>query len=380
MFSSDMAAIVRQSHDCPETGLSARSSESGASAVAGRARSAGYGGRSPRSSRTVALAVTLGLAGPWALPAVPAHGQSESSLRGRIERSRAREHALAGAIARFDRLLARVRREVAIVQARIGEVEADLTAAESRLQATRAELVRERVKLLRLRRRLADGRVVLAAQLVSDYKSDPPDIVALVFGSSSFSDLLDRVEFVKRVQARNARVLGDVQRARDETRRQAELLDRLEAQQQRRAEDVRRRRDALASMRAGLAAREAGLERARTARAAALAGTRSGRARAERELQRLIRARQRAAVSLAGPGGPWAIPWPIVQCESGGQNLPPNSAGASGYYQFMPDTWRRLGGSTPNAYQAPRSEQDRLAAQLWAGGAGAHNWVCAGLV
>ena len=26
----------------------------------------------------------------------------------------------------------------------------------------------------------------------------------------------------------------------------------------------------------------------------------------------------------AGPGGPWAIPWPIVQCESGGQNLPPN--------------------------------------------------------
>jgi hypothetical protein len=69
-----------------------------------------------------------------------------------------------------------------------------------------------------------------------------------------------------------------------------------------------------------------------------------------------------------------------VQCESGGQNLGPNSAGASGYYQFMQDTWKGLGGSTRHAYQAPKAEQDRLAARLWAGGAGAHNWVCAGLV
>ena len=88
----------------------------------------------------------------------------------------------------------------------------------------------------------------------------------------------------------------------------------------------------------------------------------------------------RAAVSSTGPGGPWAIPWPIVQCESGGQNLPPNSAGASGYYQMLPSTWKGLGGSTPAAYQASKGEQDRLAATLWAGGAGAHNWVCAGLV
>ena len=69
-----------------------------------------------------------------------------------------------------------------------------------------------------------------------------------------------------------------------------------------------------------------------------------------------------------------------MQCESGGQNLPPNSAGASGYYQMLPSTWHGLGGSTPHAYQASKAEQDRLAAKLWAGGAGARNWVCAGLV
>ncbi|MBW3653596.1 MAG: transglycosylase family protein [Actinobacteria bacterium] len=81
-----------------------------------------------------------------------------------------------------------------------------------------------------------------------------------------------------------------------------------------------------------------------------------------------------------GPGGPWAIPWPIVQCESGGQNTPPNSAGASGYYQIIPETWRGMGGKGPAAYLAPKAEQDRVAAALWDGGRGAHNWVCAGLM
>ena len=97
-------------------------------------------------------------------------------------------------------------------------------------------------------------------------------------------------------------------------------------------------------------------------------------------MKSLLAARARAAVSNVGPGGPWAIPWAIVQCESGGQNLPPNFAGASGYYQFMVATWKGLGGSTPQAYQASKAEQDRLASRLWAGGAGRDNWVCASLV
>ncbi|MGH2917042.1 MAG: transglycosylase family protein, partial [Solirubrobacteraceae bacterium] len=118
---------------------------------------------------------------------------------------------------------------------------------------------------------------------------------------------------------------------------------------------------------------------ARAARLAALSSSRTKRRRAERALNKLLAQRNRAA-NQVGPGGPWAIPWPIVQCESGGQNLPPNSAGASGYYQFLPSTWRGLGGSTRHAYQASKAEQDRLAARLWNGGRGASNWVCAGLV
>jgi peptidoglycan hydrolase CwlO-like protein len=267
------------------------------------------------------------------------------------------------------------------VQGRLDDVETDLAAAETRLARTRAELRAERIRLLRLRRRLAAGRVTLATQLVATYKSDPPDIVSLVLGSRSFADLLEQVEFVKRISDRNADVVGRVRSARAETERAAKALARLEVRHADAVAAVTRRRDALATMRDGLARRQATLVRARAARALALAGTRSGRRSAERSLRRLIAERERAAAAAsAGPGGPWAIPWPIVECESGGQNLPPNGAGASGYYQMLPSTWKGLGGSTRHAHQASKAEQDRLAARLWAGGGGAHNWVCAELV
>lgn len=77
--------------------------------------------------------------------------------------------------------------------------------------------------------------------------------------------------------------------------------------------------------------------------------------------------------------GNWAIPAPIVMCESGGQNLPPNSAGASGYYQIIPGTWAGYGGSGYTAYLASKSEQDAVASRIWNGGSGANQWVCAGL-
>ena len=338
------------------------------------------------------LLAALGL---WAVVPLPASSQGEQSLRERIDRSERRERQLGGAVERLDRLVARTTREVAVVQGRLTEVEGELASAAARLETTRAELAAERERLERNRRRLASSRRMLAAQLLADYKTHDPSLATLVLGASSFADLLARVEYVKRVEERNAVIVDRVRRWRDDARRRSAVLARLEAAREQDTLAVQRRRDALAVMRDGLAAREATLQRARAARAQALAGTRAGRLSAERELRALVRERERAAAEAAeaaasaptrasgpspGPGGPWAIPWAIVQCESGGQNLTPNAAGASGYYQMMPGTWAGLGGSTPHAYQAPKAEQDRLAARLWAGGRGSRNWVCAGLV
>ena len=329
--------------------------------------------------RPIVLALVALALGAAASP--PAAAQSETDLRSRIERSREREHALAGAVGRLGELAGRAGREIAIVQGRLAEVEGDLASAEAELASTRDRLFTGRRRLLRLQERHAEGRDLLAAQLVAEYKADPPDIVSIVLDATSWADLIERMVFADRIRERNAEIVARVRDARVRTRHLASTLGRLAATRREAAQAIAARRAALASMRDGLAARQATLVSARAARQQALAGTRAGRADAQRTLDRLIAERERAArIASQGPGGPWAIPWPIVQCESGGQNLPPNSAGASGYYQMMPATWRGLGGSTPQAYQASKAEQDRLAAALWAGGAGAGNWVCAGMV
>ena len=119
---------------------------------------------------------------------------------------------------------------------------------------------------------------------------------------------------------------------------------------------------ALAGMNALLQSRQDALARARTAQQDALAASRSrGRqlqsAIARVQAQQAAAARAAAAAVVAraatstsssagssgtptpagptfGPSGGWAIPYAIVLCESGGQNLTPNSAGASG---LLPD-------------------------------------------
>ena len=314
------------------------------------------------------------------VPAASTGAQGEGTLRGRIGAGKARERSLASAASRLGALQRRAERELAILQGRLAAAQQDLNAAQARLQATQTKLDAARARVQRLRGRLAEVRTKLAGLLRERYMGDEPDFVTVVLNSDGFPQLLETLSFVKRVQRADANLLDLVREARLDAGREQAALVKLEGKQQDQARDVQQHRDALAQITAGVQERRDTIARARAARLEALSATRANRLKAEHELSRLLAARARAAVSSAGPGGPWAIPWPIVQCESGGQNLPPNSAGASGYYQMLPSTWKGLGGSTPAAYQASKAEQDHLAGRLWAGGAGRSNWVCSGLV
>jgi hypothetical protein len=70
-----------------------------------------------------------------------------------------------------------------------------------------------------------------------------------------------------------------------------------------------------------------------------------------------------------GGGQCWAIPYDIVLCESGGSLTAQNPSGAYGAYQLLGH----------GEYEGmSKAEQDAMAADLWAGGAGVSNWVCAG--
>jgi septal ring factor EnvC (AmiA/AmiB activator) len=305
--------------------------------------------------------------------------QSEGELRDRAGQARARERTLAGDVARLGRIIARLDGDIAVIERRRTEVQAQLAADRDQLAAIRRDLRGQRRRVVRLRARLREARGVLAARLRSLYQTPRPDVVTVVMKARGFADLLEQATYVRFIGRQDALVINLVRRARVDAAQAVRRLAAAERRQQEVTIAIEARRNALVAIGASLAQRRAAATQARAARAAALSATRASRVSIERRIAALEAARARAAAAV-GPGGPWVIPWPIVQCESGGQNLPPNSAGASGYYQIIPGTWRLFGGSGPAAWKASKAEQDRVAARIWNGGAGASNWVCAALV
>jgi peptidoglycan hydrolase CwlO-like protein len=319
--------------------------------------------------------------------AVPAAGDvGAGELRQRAANARARERSLSGDVSRLGSAAARIQRQVDVLQSRGAQVQTDLDADRARLARVQAALRAERVRLARLRKRLAQVRRTLADRLVAAYKTPQSDVTSVVLTSQSLSDLLERTRFLKDLEASDRNILRVVRSARGDAAGQARHLASDEAQRHDAVIALDARAKALAAMRQAADQRRATLVRIQATRAAALRVTRANRINLEGRVQAVearLAAQARAAsatTSVGAPSGGWAIPSAIVMCESGGQNLPPNSAGASGYYQILPSTWKGMGGSGPAAWKASKAEQDRVAGALWSGGSGAHNWVCASIV
>ncbi|MFL5820695.1 MAG: transglycosylase family protein [Solirubrobacteraceae bacterium] len=298
------------------------------------------------------------------------------STRARLETQQSRERALAGRVAGFSNLIGRLGGDIAVLRRREDVLQASLRVQEAQLARVQQALRLERARLAALRARLAYSRRVLARRLIQMYQGGRPDLVTVVLTSRGWIDLLERGEFLRRINQQDQVVIIGVRAARDAVQRSADRLAVLEARQQRITDAILDQRNEVVSTRLELGRRVAGYSRARADAQSALRTTAATRARLERRLASL-EAQYADAGSLGASGG-WAIPWGIVSCESGGRNTGPNQVGASGYYQIIPSTWRGAGGRGPAAHLAPKSEQDRIARQLWNGGLGASNWVCAG--
>ncbi len=248
-----------------------------------------------RRLRASALALALIAA---AIAAVPAGGQqSEGGLRDTIDAQRNRERSLASAVARLGRLERATAREVAIYEKRVAAVQAELAAAETVLASTVQRRNHQRERALRLRAHLRASRAQLATLLRERYTGGRPDIVTVVLNADGFARLLETVDFLKRIQVQDQRILDTVKDARRDALSQRRVLTRLATQRRVAAEAVRRRHAALATIAAGpaRAARRAGPGTADARRAAA----RDAREPAPRRAL----AHQAARPARAGPPG-----------------------------------------------------------------------------
>lgn len=340
---------------------------------------------------TVAL-VALGAASPLQSDAAQSLGRLHSSLGA----EQAHAAGLSSAVGHLSSLISSLDSQISLVEQREAEVRDALTADRARLHAAGLALDRQRARLRQLRGRLARARMILSRQLVSNYENTQPDIINVVLDAHGFTDLLERINYLHRAQAEQQQLIRATETAKARAAAAAQRLQALESKDRALAETEAVRARALAGMNSLLQSKQEALQHARAAQQAALDASRARSAHLRAEISH-VEAQQAAAAAAAaaaaneaapssaalGPSGGtggWSIPYAIVLCESGGQNLPPNSAGASGYYQIMPATWSLFGGTGPAAYLASKAEQDAVASRIWNGGAGASNWVCAGIV
>lgn len=351
----------------------------------------------PRRSAAVAVAVGVTLAAVAALPVASSADPGLGQLNTELGRQQAQQQQLESNLSGLAQVISSLSNQIALVQSREAAVQAELAQDRLQLAETAAALARERRLVTLLRGRLARGRMLLARQVVSNYESGSPDLLTVLLEANGFRDLLERISFLRDAEHQQQAIITFTRTAKAKADAATRRLTTLETSEERITLDTMLRSRALAGMDSLLHSKQVALEQAQAVQHAALAASqaRSGQIRAQISQIEAQQAAQRAAELQAAQqgaagagssgagatvGGSWVIPPSIVQCESGGQNLPPNGAGASGYYQIMPGTWRQYGGTGSSAYGATRAEQNLVASRIWAGGSGASNWVCAGMV
>ncbi len=115
--------------------------------------------------------------------------------------------------------------------------------------------------------RLAEGRKILSRRLAELYEADKPDLVTVVLNSDGFADLLERGEFLGRIQDQDNTVIKLVRTAKADATSTAARLDKLEARQQQLTAIVLQRRDQVASVKNQLIGTRVGYAQTRAGKA-----------------------------------------------------------------------------------------------------------------
>jgi peptidoglycan hydrolase CwlO-like protein len=357
--------------------------------------------RRPVAVRILAALLALAAVGYAVVTHTPSAKATPSvgALSNQLSNEQARQQRLSSSVSSLSGMISSLTSQISFVQTREADMRQQLSFDRVELAKVTADLERQRARVAVLRKRLDRSRMLLARQLLSNYEGNHPDLVSVVLNANGFNNLLEQISFLGRAEHAQQTIIALTKAAKAQATAAENQYLKLEARDVQITQSAAVRVRALEGMNALLSSRQAALSRARSAQQIALEASRARAAALQSRINRIraaqLAAQARAAAAAAAaansapsyptgssavPSSGWAIPYPIVLCESGGQNLPPNSAGASGYYQIMPATWRLFGGTGPAAYLASKAEQDAVASRIWNGGAGASNWVCAGIV
>lgn len=319
----------------------------------------------------------LALLGTVLLLAPLAGAADPEELEGKLAGAREEAGALAAGLQQSRAALAAAEGEAAAAEAREAEVSGLLAAGRERTAELAAEVDRTRAQLAAEKERLRRARAALAARLVAIYEAGTPDTASVVFGSGDYDELLTRGHYLDLIAAADTALAERVEAVRDEVAADVEAVAQLEREAVAHEAELAAAQAEIGAVRAAAQASAAEMQALSASREASLAGLRT---KIDGWVAEVAEAQATEAEAEAEVGrwlgGPYSIPTYIVMCESGGDYSALNpSSGAGGAYQIIPSTWDLYGGKG-EPQDAPKAEQDRIAAEIWADSGGGA-WVCA---
>lgn len=316
------------------------------------------------------------------LLAATADGANIDGLQAKVAAARAEAGSLAAKLQAAQAELAAAQEQAAAASAREEKLSALLAHGKERaarlaeqVQATQRHLAAEK-------RRLRRARGVLSQRLVAIYESGSPSTASMILGSSDFDELATRTEYLDRIEQSDSDLARRVAQVRRAVTHALKLVAALKAKADAYDERLAAARSEIASVKQDAEVAASRLHAVATSRSASLASLQSQIGGWVKDIE-AAKAAEAERISAAEAedeverwlGGPFSIPSYIVMCESGGNYGAINpSSGAGGAYQILPSTWELYGGQG-EPQNAPKAEQDRIAAEIWAdSGPGA--WVC----
>jgi len=259
-----------------------------------------------RRRALIALAVLAACALALLAGRTPARGD----LAGRIAAGKSEEQRLQAAVAAESARIAATDDGLARAQARLSALQARAARRQADLRRVVTELTRARVRLEQLENRYRRAAAALAENLRADYMSRRADLTTVLLDARGFSDLLERIEFLRRIAKHNAEILDATKTTRGEVLVQARRLNDLQARNQRLTAEAVKDRNAAAAVQTAILNRRAELLRGRASKQAELDGVRSEIASLRARQERQARAAQRrlAEARAAAPDSGGAIP------------------------------------------------------------------------
>ena len=243
--------------------------------------------------------------------------RSAGDLQSQINAGRSAASSLQSAIAAESARIRQTAGGLQDAERRLSSVQSELSTREAQLRSVQQQLLAARDHLVELENRLQQASKALAANLVAAYENNRPDLMTVILESHGFADLLEKVNFLRRIGHQDAAIVGDTRAARAAVFGQAKRLAALEQRDRSLTDQVLAQRNQVAAIQAALLNRQIAQLGARSTDAAKLHDL-SGRLHT---LEARAAAAAAAAARNAVVGG--------IRVDVGGMVQPPPGAPAA---------------------------------------------------